>query len=337
MRKKITYKSAGVDVAGADRFIAQIKGLVKSTHRQGWLGTIGGFGAFFEVPKGYKEPVLVSSSDGVGTKLKIAFLADRHHTVGIDLVAMNVNDCVCCGAQPLFFLDYIAAGKLEKRKLVSVMKGLVRGCKDAGCALIGGETAEMPDFYPPGEYDLSGFSVAVVERKKIINGSGISRGDAIIGLASSGLHSNGFSLIRKIFSQKELKKRAKEFLTPTRIYAKPVLSLLRLTNRNRPFSVKGIAHITGGAFFGKIPRVLPKGLSAQICKNSWPIPPIFQEIKSRAQLDYREMFQTLNMGIGMILVVSPRSVNKTLSFLKRKRLPAWEIGEIVRGRSEVIL
>lgn len=301
------------------------------------MSNIGTFGGFFELSRRYKNPVLVSSSDGVGTKLKIAFLADIHDTVGIDLVAMNVDDCLCCGAEPLFFLDYIATGKLEKKKLVEVMKGIARGCRQAGCALIGGETAEMPDFYRPGEYDLSGFCVAVVEKNKIIDGSKIKLGDKVIGLASSGLHSNGFSLVRKLFSKNELKKRAKEFLTPTRIYTKPVLSLLRTTNYEQR-TVKGIAHITGGAFIDKIPRIIPQGQAMEICKNSWPVPKIFREIKTRAELTAHEMLRTFNMGIGMVLVVSPKNSAKVIRYLKQKfSLPSWEIGEIVKGKREVVV
>ena len=335
---RMTYKKAGVDIDRAESFVQKIKRLVKSTKRPGWLSNIGTFGGFFELSRRYKNPVLVSSSDGVGTKLKIAFLADIHDTVGIDLVAMNVDDCLCCGAEPLFFLDYIATGKLEKKKLVEVMKGVARGCRQAGCALIGGETAEMPDFYRPGEYDLSGFCVAVVEKNKIIDGSKIKLGDKVIGLASSGLHSNGFSLVRKLFSKNELKKRAKEFLTPTRIYTKPVLSLLRNTEYGRRNTVKGIAHITGGAFIDKIPRIIPQGRAMEICKNSWPVPKIFREIKTRAGLTAHEMLRTFNMGIGMVLVVSPKNSAKVIRYLKQKfSLPSWEIGEIVKGKREVVV
>ncbi len=355
-KKHITYKKAGVDIDKAEAFVQQIKRLVKSTHRPGVLSNIGSFGGLFELSARYKNPVLVSSSDGVGTKLKLAFLTDIHDTVGIDLVAMNVDDCLCCGAEPLFFLDYIATGKLEKEKLVEVMKGIASGCKSAGCALIGGETAEMPDFYREGEYDLSGFCVAVVEKKKIIDGSKIELGDKVIGLVSSGLHSNGFSLVRKIFSQKELKKRAKEFLTPTRIYTRPVLSLLRTiplwaqsndtlagTVERYPYghsrtTIKGIAHITGGAFIDKIPRIIPQGLSVQICKGSWPIPKIFLEIKQRAALSSREMFRTFNMGIGMVLVAAAKDSARVVRFLKQKfNLRAWEIGEIAKGKREISL
>ncbi|MBN3038264.1 MAG: phosphoribosylformylglycinamidine cyclo-ligase [Candidatus Omnitrophica bacterium] len=344
----MNYKQAGVDVEKAEAFVQQIKRLVKATHRPGWLGNIGSFGGFFELPRGYKKPVLVSSSDGVGTKLKIAFSSGIHDTVGIDLVAMNVDDCVCSGAEPLFFLDYIATGKLEKKTLVEVVKGIARGCISAGCALIGGETAEMPDFYQEGEYDLSGFCLAVVEKDKIIDGSKTRLGDHIIGLASSGLHSNGFSLVRKLFSQKELKKRAKEFLVPTRIYTKAILSLLRTTDyacppkprrRREPrTTIKGIAHITGGSFIDKIPRIIPAGLSAEICKSSWPIAEIFHEMKSRSGLSPREMFRTFNMGIGMVLVVEPKKSQAITRYLQRKhKLKSWIIGEIVKGKREVLI
>lgn len=337
-RRSITYKKAGVDIDKAEAFVSQIKRLVKSTHRAGWLGDIGTFGGFFELAKKYKNPVLVSSSDGVGTKLKLAFAAGIHDTVGIDLVAMNVDDCVCSGAEPLFFLDYIATGKLEKKTLVEVVKGVASGCRQAGCALIGGETAEMPDFYKPGEYDLSGFCVAVVEKNKIIDGSRIKLGDKLIGLASSGLHSNGYSLVRKIFSKAELKKRACEFLTPTRVYTKPILSLIRCTKYDVRSTVKGIAHITGGAFIGKIPRIIPQGLAVELFKNSWPIPGIFHEIKQRAGLNPQEMLRTFNMGIGMVLVVSPSQSARAIKFLQGKfKLKSWEIGRIVKGKKEVTL
>jgi len=336
-RKSITYKKAGVDIDKAESFVKDIKRLVKSTQRPGWLGNIGSFGGFFELSKRYKNPVLVSSSDGVGTKLKLAFLAGIHDTVGIDLVAMNVDDCICCGAEPLFFLDYIATGKLKKKTLVDVVKGISAGCRQANCALIGGETAEMPDFYQEGEYDLSGFCVAVVEKNKIIDGSRIKLGDQVIGLASSGLHSNGYSLVRKLFSKKELNRRAKEFLTPTRIYTKPILSLLTTYNLQLT-TIKGIAHITGGAFIDKIPRVIPDGLAVELCKNSWPIPDIFQEIKSRAHLQARQMLRTFNMGIGMVLIVSPKTSGRIIRFLRQKfNLRSWIIGEIVKGKREVIV
>ncbi len=336
-RPSLTYKRAGVDIAGAERFVQEIRRLIKSTQRPGWMGNIGSFGGFFELGQRFKNPVLVSSSDGVGTKLKLAFLADIHDSVGVDLVAMNVNDCICSGAEPLFFLDYIATGKLEKKKLVSVVRGIASGCRQAGCVLVGGETAEMPGFYTKGEYDLSGFCVAALEKNKIIDGSKIKLRDKIIGLSSSGLHSNGFSLVRKIFSRKELKKRAKEFLTPTRIYVRPILSLIK-TQNSRQKTLKGIAHITGGAFMGKIPRIIPEGLSARIYRDAWPVPKIFQEIRARAGLNLKEMFRTFNMGIGMVLVVAPQESPRVIRLLREKfNLRAWTVGEIVAGKREVII
>jgi len=336
MPRKITYKKAGVNIDRAEGFIRQIKRIVKTTHRQGALGDIGSFGGFFELTKRYRNPVLVSSTDGVGTKLKIAILSGIHNTVGIDLVAMCVNDCLCSGAEPLFFLDYIATGKLKEKTLVDIVRGIASGSHQANCALIGGETAEMPNFYKEGEYDLSGFSVAAVEKNKIIDGSKIKLGDKVIGLVSSGLHSNGFSLVRKIFSKKELKKRAREFLTPTRIYVKPILSLLKTYNSKTQI-IKGIAHITGGAFIDKIPRIIPKGMAIELCKNSWPVPKIFEEIKKRAHLDGREMFRTFNMGIGMVLVVAPSKTEKVIRSLKQNHLKSWVIGEVVKGKRQVIL
>ncbi len=334
--KKITYKKAGVNIDRANVFVDKIKRIARSTRREGVLGEIGAFGSFFEISKRYKNPVLVSSSDGVGTKLKLAFLSGKHDTVGIDLVAMNVDDCLCLGAEPLFFLDYIATGKIDNRVLFNVVKGIAKGCRLAGCALIGGETAEMPDFYRPGEYDLSGFCVGVVEKTKIIDGSRIKRGDRIIGLASSGLHSNGYSLIRKIFSKKKLKERTAEFLRPTRIYTRPVLSLIR--DREYRTSIAGMAHITGGGFIDNIPRIIPRGLTVEIYKNSWPVPGIFSEIKKRAGLNRSQMFRTFNMGIGMVLVVRKAKAEKITGYLKRRfKLRSWIIGEVVKGTKEAIV
>lgn len=331
-KRRVTYKKAGVNIDQAARFIGEIKRLVKTTNRPGVLSDIGSFGGFFGLSAKYKNPVLVSSTDGVGTKLKIAFLANIHDTVGIDLVAMSVNDCLCSGAQPLFFLDYIAVGELKPKVLIDIIKGIVAGCRESNCALIGGETAEMPKFYKQNEYDLSGFCVGVVEKSKIINGSKIKAGDQVIGVASSGLHSNGFSLVRKVFSKKELKKRARQFLTPTRIYVKPILALLKRQD------IKGIAHVTGGGFIDKVPRILPEGLSLKLCKNSWHIPEVFEEIKKRANLDGREMLRTFNMGIGMVLVVARADAKKTIKFLKEKfSLESWVIGEIVKGKQEIIV
>lgn len=294
---------------------------------------IGGFGGLFRFEaKKYKEPILVSSTDGVGTKLKLAFLTGRHDTVGIDLVAMNVNDVLCAGAKPLFFLDYIATGKIEKNVLLEVVKGIAEGCRQADCSLIGGETAEMPGFYKPGEYDLAGFCVGVVEKKKVIDGSKIKSGDCLIGIESNGLHSNGFSLVRKVFSQKELIKYADELLKPTRIYVKSVLNLLRLAISDKRLAIKGIAHITGGAFYDKIPRIIPKGLGIRIDKGSWPVPEIFRLIQEKGNVPDRDMYRTLNMGIGMVLGVDRNLVNKIILNLAKQGLRAWIIGEVFKSK-----
>ncbi len=323
---QITYKKAGVDIAEAGRFIEAIKPLTRG---------IGGFGGLYKFAgKKYKEPYLVSSTDGVGTKLKVAFLCQKHDTVGIDLVGMNVNDVLCVGAQPLFFLDYIATGKIKKKVLVDVVKGIAKGCRQAGCSLVGGETAEMPGFYKKGEYDLAGFCVGVVEKRKIIDGSKIKAGDIIIGLESNGLHSNGFSLVRKVLSRNELKRFSRELLKPTRIYVKPVLSLLS-TRYSLLSSIKGIAHITGGAFYDKIARILPGNVNAQIYKDSWVLPGIFRLIQNKGNIPDKEMYHTFNMGIGMVLIVEPRVARKIISRLSKFDLKSWVIGEVVKGRKQV--
>ncbi len=310
-----TYREAGVDVKKAERFVSFIK---KMTDLE------GSFGGVVELPRGYKYPLFVSSTDGVGTKLMLAFLSGNHRTVGIDMVAMNVNDILCRGARPWFFLDYIACGRLDVRVMKDVMKGIVDGCDEAGCRLIGGETAEMPDFYRPGEYDLSGFCVGIVEKRDLLpRTKRIRKGDVVLGLASSGLHSNGFSFVRKVFSNKELKRRAGQLLTPTRIYVGPVLSLLEKVR------VKQIAHITGGGFFLKAPKGLPEGLGLVIDSKAWPVPDIFLELKRRSGASKREMFSTFNMGIGMTLIVSRRDVDRALSFLED--IPCYVIGEVVEG------
>jgi phosphoribosylformylglycinamidine cyclo-ligase len=333
---RLTYKSSGVDIDKANEFINKIKPLVNSTKRKEVLKQIGGFGGFFQFSKErFKNPVLVSSADGVGTKLKIAILLNKHNTVGIDLVAMNVNDILTSGAEPIFFLDYISTGKLDPQVLVGVIEGITTGCKQAGCALIGGETAQMPGMYKEGDYDLAGFCVGVVEKARIVDGSRIKLGDKVIGLASNGLHSNGFSLVRKIFSENELKRMGDELLEPTRIYVKPVLSLLRLAISDKRLAIKGIAHITGGAFYEKIPRIIPKGMAIRIEKDSWPIPKIFRSIQRRGNIDNREMFRTFNMGIGMVLVVDKRYVKTVKDNLSKLRLKSWVIGEVIKGKKEV--
>ncbi len=313
----VTYRKAGVDVRKAEQVVGFLKQKVRLDN---------GFGALFPMPKGYNSPILVSSADGVGTKLKIAFLCGKHDSVGIDLVAMNVNDILCRGAKPLFFLDYIATGKLDLRVSKAVLSGVIKGCEEAGCKLVGGETAEMPGFYPQGEYELAGFCVGVVEKDNLLpRTKKIKEGDVVIGLASSGLHSNGFSLVRKVFSEEELKKRSRELLTPTRIYVRDILRLLR---KNR--SIKQIAHITGGGFPLKAVKGLPDGLTLRIDLNSWPIPELFLEIKRRAKLDNWQAFSTFNMGIGLILIVDARSADLILRDLRS--CPAWVIGKVVRGR-----
>jgi len=334
--KGLTYKKAGVDIKKASIFKGKIKPLVRKSFGSQVLKDIGGFGSFFRFPKEkYKDPVLVSSSDGVGTKLKIAVLANKHDTVGIDAVAMNVNDILCTGAETLFFLDYIAFSKLEEDVLVDVVKGINNGCIEANCSLIGGETAQMPGMYKDGDYDVAGFCVGVVERKNIIDGSKIEVGDKIIGLESNGIHSNGYSLVRRVFSQAELKRMSAELLKPTRIYVKPVLSLLRVTSYELRVTIKGIAHITGGAFYDKIARILPRQVNARIYKNSWVVPQIFRLIQNKGGIEDKEMYHTFNMGVGMVLIVEPKLTKAVISKLAESKLKSWIIGEIVRGRKEV--
>jgi len=329
----LTYKKAGVDIDKADLFISKIRPLIEKTARPELLGGIGGFsGLFLPRLRGIKNPVLVSSTDGVGTKLLIAQKMDRYDTVGIDLVAMSVDDVVVTGAEPLFFLDYIAVGKIEPRKLVQLMKGIVRGCREAGCALVGGETAELPGLYAAGKFDLAGFCVGIVDKGKIIDGRRCRPGDKVIGLASSGLHSNGYSLVRKVFRREEIKgKLGAELLRPTRIYTRPILQVLK------EIPVKAMAHITGGGFYDNIPRVIPEGLGARIKKGSWPIPRIFRLIQERGKVGRREMFRTFNMGVGMIVVVAARYTNQTIRILDRFGQKAWVIGELVAGKKEVLI
>jgi phosphoribosylformylglycinamidine cyclo-ligase len=329
--KKITYKKAGVDIEKANSLVRDIRKLVNTTRVKGSMDAIGGFGAFFDIKRyGMKDPVLVSSTDGVGTKLKIAAVAKKHDTIGIDLVAMSVNDCLCCGAKPLFFLDYYATAKLDGRVWKDVLKGIVKGCRMAGCALLGGETAEMPGMYAKDDYDLAGFAVGMVERKKVIDGKTIKAGDAVLGLQSSGLHSNGFSLVRKMFTKKEIRKNAKLFLKPTHIYVKPVMDLMKKVK------IKGIANITGGGFYDNIPRILPEGRRAVITKGSWREPAVFGLIRKRSTLGDRELYRTFNMGIGMVLVLSGKDAKKAREILKRKyALNSWVIGRMVKGKKGV--
>jgi len=331
----LTYKKAGVDIKKANIFKDQIASLVRKSASPQVLKDIGAFGSFFGFPKErYKNPVLVSSCDGVGTKLKIAVLVNRHDTVGIDAVAMNVNDILSTGAKPLFFLDYIAYSKLNSDILLNIVKGLNNGCIQAGCSLIGGETAQMPGMYNQGEYDLAGFCVGVVERDRILDGSQVELGDTLVGIESNGLHSNGFSLVRKVFSKNELRRYASELLKPTRIYVKPVLSLLNAKNYSLN-PIKGIAHITGGAFYNKVSRVLPVNLNAEIRKGSWETPKIFKLIQNKGKIPEEEMYHTFNMGIGMVLFVRSKAEEQTKSALSRFNLKSWIIGRITKGKKQV--
>jgi len=329
----MTYRRAGVNIDAADDFLRSIKPLVRSTSRPGVLGGLGGFSGLFR-PRlaGMKDPILVSSTDGVGTKLMIADACGKFDTVGIDLVAMSVDDVVVTGAEPLFFLDYIACGKVKPAMLKEVIKGVVRGCREAGCALIGGETAELPGLYGQSQWDLAGFCVGLVDRAKIIDGRACRPGDAVIGLASSGLHSNGYSLARSIFSAAELRGPiGRALLRPTRIYTRPLLDLMRRVE------VKAMAHITGGGFYDNIPRVIHVKYGVRIRRGSWPIPPIFRTIQKRGGVEDREMFRTLNMGIGMIAVVKSADAARAVRRLAGLGQSAFVIGEIVRGPHRVVI
>ncbi|MBI3615792.1 MAG: phosphoribosylformylglycinamidine cyclo-ligase [Candidatus Omnitrophica bacterium] len=330
MRKLRTYKEAGVDIGGAAQFIRAIQPLARLTRRHGLVRGIGSFGGLFELNSSSKgQPVLVASADGVGTKLKVAQLTGRFEPLGQDLVAMNVNDILCAGAEPLFFLDYIAAGKLEPQVFLEIVRGIVRGCVEAHCVLLGGETAQMPLVYAGEDFDLAGFAVGVVDRRRIISGNRVRVGDRLLGLASNGLHANGFTLVQKVFSKKQLKSKGRELLKPTRIYVRPVLELLK----NR-IPVVGIAHITGGSFQEKIPRILPEGKSVVLRKGSWPVPAIFRSVQA-AGVSESEMFRTFNMGIGMALILPPRAVSRAQRLLKRHSIQSWVVGEVTKGRKGV--
>jgi len=334
-----TYREAGVDIESGDEFVKRIASRVRTTFRKEVIGGLGGFGGLFRFPsERFKEPVLVSGTDGVGTKLMIAKLLGRHNTIGIDLVAMCVNDICVGGAEPLFFLDYLATGKLDVSMAESIVEGIVTGCLEAGCALIGGETAEMPSCYPEGEYDLAGFAVGVVERANIVDGSRIEVGDVLIGLPSTGLHSNGYTLARQILLDKQgwtIDTRLEELshplgetlLEPTRIYAKPILSFLSHS------SVHGMAHVTGGGLTGNLPRILPQQCQAAVRYKSWPIQPIFQIIQQAGNIEQQEMLRVFNMGIGLVLIVPPAEVNTIQSKAKEFSDSGYVIGEI-RKRSE---
>jgi phosphoribosylformylglycinamidine cyclo-ligase len=324
MAKGLSYRDAGVDMDVGDALVDAIKPFAKRTMRPEVLAGIGGFGALCRIPKKYKRPVLVSGTDGVGTKLKLAFELDKHDTVGIDLVAMSVNDVLVQGAEPLFFLDYFACGRLEQRVAAQVIRGVARGCELAGCSLIGGETAEMPGMYPEGEYDLAGFCVGVVEQDRILDGRKIKPGDAILGLASSGPHSNGYSLIRKIL-EKEKPDSVARLLEPTRIYVKPVLKLLRRV------PVKGLAHITGGGLTGNVPRILPKRTRAVIRKASWPQPEVFAWLQRVGGVAEEEMHRVFNCGIGMVVVVAPDDAKRAMQQLRASGEAVYAIGTIEKG------
>lgn len=325
-----TYKKAGVDIEAGAQSVESIKQLVKKTNRPGVISDIGGFGGLFQIPPGkYTEPVLVSSTDGVGTKVKIAQDAGIHNTVGIDLVAMCVNDTIVSGAEPLFFLDYIACGRLDVQLVNDLVSGISDGCVDAGCALLGGETAEMPDLYQPSEYDLAGFTVGVVEKSKIIDGSGIAPGDIIIGLPSTGIHSNGYSLVRKLFPEPS-RELAEELLTPTRIYVKPVLALLTKV------SAKGLAHITGGGLIDNVARILPGDTAAMLDTTAWKPAAIFEKIKKAGNVGHTEMFTVFNMGIGMVIIVAPEDRLAAEAALNEMGEQYSIIGKIEKGHGNVI-
>lgn len=337
------YKNAGVDVEAGYKSVNLIKGDVKKTFIEGVIGGIGGFGGLFEIPKGYENPVLVSGTDGVGTKLRIAFLTDKHDTIGQDCVAMCVNDVACSGAKPLFFLDYLAVGKNHPEKVAQIVKGVADGCVLAGCALVGGETAEMPGFYPVDEYDLAGFSVGIVEKSKITDGENAKKGDALIGIASSGIHSNGYSLVRKIFGLNEDgaaekiavysgelgKTIGEELLTPTKIYVKPLLSLIEKVG------IHTVSHITGGGFIENIPRMLPDNLCAKINKGTWDILPVFNMMQKRAALTEHDMYNTFNMGIGMVAAVDAEKADEAVRCLEAAGERAYIIGELAEGEKGI--
>ena len=340
--KSDIYAKAGVDITAGYKSVKLIKKHIAKTNIKGVISSIGGFGGLFELDlKGIKNPVLVSGTDGVGTKLKIAFLMNKHDTIGIDCVAMCVNDIICVGAKPLIFLDYIACGKNYPEKISEIVKGIAKGCIQSNCALIGGETAEMPDFYAKDEYDLAGYSTGIVDKSKIINNSLIKKGDIIIALSSSGIHSNGFSLVRKILNidnsninnvVKELGKKSigEILLTPTKIYVKPILKLLK------KIKVKGISHITGGGFYENIPRCIPNGLCAEIEKNKIKILPIFKYIQKIGNIEERDMFNTFNMGVGMCIIVSKKDAEKTIEILNSCKEDAYIIGKIIENKEKII-
>jgi len=329
-KTSISYRDAGVDIEAGDALVEQIKPFAKRTMRPEVLGGIGGFGSLFAVPQKFKEPILVSGTDGVGTKLKLAFELNKHDTVGIDLVAMSVNDILVQGAEPLFFLDYFACGKLEVGVAAQVIKGIAQGCEQSGCALVGGETAEMPGMYPAGEYDLAGFAVGCADKSKLIDGTTIAAGDVVLGLASSGAHSNGYSLIRKLIEKSGIdfesdfhgRKFKDVVMEPTRIYVKSLLKLIEA------LPVKGMAHITGGGITENIPRVLPAGLTAEIRADGWQLPPLFQWLQAQGNIVPSELYKTFNCGIGMAVIVAKEHVEQAKQLLEASGETVFEIGHI---------
>lgn len=343
MDERLTYKSAGVDVEAGYKAVKLMKEHVKKTHIPGVMGDLGSFGGFFMPDlKGYEEPTLISGTDGVGTKLQIAFMMDKHDTIGIDCVAMCVNDIACHGAKPLFFLDYIGTGRLNPKKAADIVKGICDGCIETGCALIGGETAEMPGFYKDEEYDLAGFAVGIVDKNKVINGELVKAGDVIIGLPSSGIHSNGYSLVRKLFFGVNnynvdstfpglSNTLGEELLKPTRIYVKTILELLK------KHEIKGIAHITGGGFIENIPRTIPKGLKARIELGSWPVLPIFNLMKDLGNIEDKALYNTFNMGIGLVLIADNGMADEILKTLESMGEKAYIIGDVISGEGGIEL
>jgi phosphoribosylformylglycinamidine cyclo-ligase len=354
------YREAGVDVEAGRDFVERIRSLVQSTHRPEVLGGLGGFSGYFQLPVGYREPVLVSGTDGVGTKLKIAQDLNCHNTVGIDLVAMCVNDVLTSGAEPLFFLDYLATGKLNSEQLTQVVAGITQGCRLAGCALMGGETAEMPGFYQPGEYDLAGFCVGIVEKSQLLDGSQVQVGDVAIGLASQGVHSNGFSLVRKIVNESPVMAQLLEqatgegvedsaqrwqvrperlagqslgevLLSPTQIYVKPILDA-----RRAGINIHGMAHITGGGLPENLPRCLGSNQSVQLDPNSWVVPPIFQWLAEAGEVSVESMFNTFNMGIGFVVLVPPEQAEETRRWFEAQQVAAYTLGKVIEGTGEVV-
>jgi phosphoribosylformylglycinamidine cyclo-ligase len=337
MKMANAYKQAGVDIEAGYEAVSRMKKHVDRTKRQGLMGNLGGFGGMFDLSAlNLKEPVLVSGTDGVGTKLMLAFMMDRHDTIGIDAVAMCVNDIVVQGAEPLYFLDYIACGKALPEKIEMIVKGIAEGCVQAGCALVGGETAEMPGMYDENEYDLAGFAVGACEKSALVSGANIQEGDVLIGLASSGLHSNGFSLVRKILLEEEMMNVAEyveelgctlgeELLQPTKIYVKPILSALN------KFQIKGMAHITGGGFIENVPRMLPEGLGADIREGQWPILPIFQMLEARGKLERLDMYNIFNMGIGMMIVVDKNTAPSLIAHFNEQGEQAYDLGVVTAG------